>query len=558
MYDVRLQQSLARQLRRERPTVADGMKAVQAALEKSFPSLNWKSCRDINWQAGLDRWVAWMDNLVAVAPPPPLGLIWFETPSELNPALTSVSGWATVGSAEDAYGADEDRIWPEDDSGTTLDAGLLNLPEVEEAWRRGGWREENPNAGDEQRERIRSGVSAIAGSYVLLLVLSGLPRTRLAAGLPPAKSLGVAMGWADGDIEPIGGYSAKGWKGFPRVRAADKGVPQEFTYSDSGRDYVKRGGDIHYRDPKTGQSVLHFACHSDFADIKALVDAGADVNAVDARGESVLHAFGAADLTIIKYLLARGAIPRDPPSGESLLDRVTWDGRCTAKHLKLFVSLGLKLRQVHPLVDIAESGLHYPARERNLRDMLRFWLARGFNINTPDDQGRTPLWLSLERHARELLEHNKWLAKNGPTLGTWDLQRDSVARLLLEAGADPNARWTAKPHRLIPKNATPLMLRRYDDDTLVAALLKHGADPHATCASGKTALHYAQLAAKSPDTLGHQGAAKVVALLERAMRKPTGTAPPTRTSPPPTASGTPTKPSRATAKPKTQRKRDSR
>lgn len=117
------------------------------------------------------------------------------------------------------------------------------------------------------------------------------------------------------------------------------------------------------------------------------------------------------------------------------------------------------------------------------------------------------------------------LAEFGRIVGTWDYQYDTHASILLELGANPNARYAPGHSSLVPANATPLMVQRYDDDKLVKALLKHGADPTLKSAEGKTALDYARRAQKRKDRLANVGVDAVVKQLERAEAKWTGKPP---------------------------------
>lgn len=515
MDEFKLQRALTRRFLKERPAFEPGIKAFQAAIEEGVPA--WKACRGIDWQAGLVRWVAWMDAVVKKMHPPPMDLLWFETPSEINEAMTSVSGWTSIGAAVDQYGVEEKRVWPLKPDGSTASAGLYMLPELEQAFERAGWRADD----DDERTAasLARGVYAISSCYTLLLVLNGLPQTAFARQRDPGRALGVTFGWASGDIEPVGGLTGEKWGPFPRIKpvVVRSSAPPTGIEFYNVRKYLARGGDASWCDGRTGESLLHKASFPALRDVKALVEAGADVNAVDRKGVSVLHKLADLELSMVRYLLEQGANAKAvDKEGKSVVDRAARSGLCTVAHLELLTRVGGRPRASPPFVELAGNG-YSKERGRQLEGLIKFWSAFGEDPSRAGSAGVPPLWVALQHHADEL---RTVLFGETEKDGWWYVDRDShdrVAELLLKAGADANARHAKGKGQWIPKSATPLMVRRYSTDRLVRALLAHGADPHARCAKGKTALQYAQEAAKTPCRPGHESAAKVVRLLERAM-----------------------------------------
>ncbi len=521
-----LQRSLAKQLLKSKPTFTTGMRLVQTTLERKCPKVNVKACRDIPWDKALTRWVAWMENLTRHHAPPPLALLWFETPSELNPAMTSVSGWTTLAPASESFGADEARAWPVNQKGYTLPKGLHAIPELEQAWQRLGWRDDN--AGNAPEDQLLAAVYALAYATTLLLTINGLPKTRFAASLRANTALGVTTGWAEGDIEAVGGFNKGNWVAIPKGQKAavmkHSNPPDDLEFYEP-RKYLARGGDAKWRDPKTGETMLHNLCYTaSVRDARALIDAGADVAAVTKLGESVLHSIGAAEIPLFRFLLTAGADPNAATrNGASVWDRLLKDGRTTTKHLQCMFGVGAIEPHESPLLRIAETGFWKEDSTASERAQLVFWLNRGWKVDQLGSEGLSPLWIALRLHARNVA----WMLRKQRAFGdpycTDEYKHDTTAIMLLQLGANPNQRLKKSPHRLIPHNATPLMVRRYDDDRLVRALLKHGADPHARSAEGKTALDYARLAARTPAKPGCTAAAKVAAILEKAMQDRTTT-----------------------------------
>lgn len=65
-------------------------------------------------------------------------------------------------------------------------------------------------------------------------------------------------------------------------------------------DYLAAGGDVNAIEPRSGMPLLHFACdHQSLDAIRALVRAGADVNARDRFGQAPLHVAVAIDIDAV-------------------------------------------------------------------------------------------------------------------------------------------------------------------------------------------------------------------------------------------------------------------
>lgn len=520
MDEFSLQRKVFRSIISAKPATARGMADAFGLVCSSRSGAPWKRCTQPDWTALEDRWVVWLKGLLANHPMPRnTQVIWIESPSELNPAMTSISAFPTLNRADETFGLEDGRTWPEHEDGTTLPAALLMLPELDTCFAESGWR---PGGSGDDAESLRPGVYALTHACATLLAINGLPRSGILASID-APSLAVTTGWASGDVDPVGMLSTAGWKALKRDRSGEP------SYDDADpnywvinfRRYIKLGRDPNWRDPERGIPLLMKCNRLD--DLKLLIKAEADPKAVDKDGRGMFHRFGAGELPFLRELLKRGVSPHHRDRlGSNALDQMISDGRCSASHLQLFWKRGVRPdlgpgAVPIPIKYLAQGSGSAKELSRK-RAVLRFWLARKLSVNGRTSSGRTPIWLALEEHASELIEHRKWLRNNENLGGVWDYAHDAIAILLLEHGADPNARLRNPKCRLIPDNATPLMVQRYDDDRLVRALLKHGADPLARCAKGKTALDYARAAAKKGG-LGNEAAAKVVVILEAAVRK---------------------------------------
>ncbi|MEK6701552.1 MAG: hypothetical protein AABZ53_04765 [Planctomycetota bacterium] len=446
-------------------------------------------------------------------PSPKLGLAWFEFPSDLNPVLTSVSGHETLDTSDPSFGLEVERDWPIDRRGFTLPAGLFPMPELDKFFHVAGWR-----TGSEvpENELLHPGVCALGSACATLLVIHTLPQTKILQH--STGSLGVMIGWADGDYMPIGVLNSKGWGPLKRTPRVAPPRPEELKPEDGRFDafqFIKAGKDPRQLDKRTRTPLLMRIMFPEFKMVEHLIKHGADASALDRKRQNMLHTIGADELPLLRVLLDAGAGANQvDASGRTPLDRIVNDGRCTVAHVDLIWSRGGRLGR-------RSTGRTYPihmlcedAFGDCIPQLVDWWLKHGQRLEGRDGRGRTPLWAALKGHADEV----EWKAKNpehASPLG--EGSGVAVILMLLARGANPNTRLRQSPSRLIPPGATPLMVRRYTSVRLIRELLRRGADPHAKCTKGLTALDYARIAAHKPDLPQNAKAPQIVRLLERAM-----------------------------------------
>lgn len=506
-----LQQRVLKQILKDRPSVKDGMATALKAVQAAKHGEAWKKSGPVDWAKLEAKWVKWFDALLKKHPPEKrAGLLWFEVPSENNDAMTSVSGYEKLDRTEESFGLQGGRFWPKDKKGGTWPEGLLDLPELDGFFAGAGWGE------DDNADKLLPGFYALAFAAATLLVLNELPKTKLSSVVQIGSGIGVVAGWVEGGEEAIGILTNSGWKPLTVDRKALKVNPLLLDPNSSvmsAKHYLAAGGDPNWREGRTGESVL-MKQHEE-ENIRLLVEAGADVNAVDKKGRGVLHHL--TELSMLGLLLERGAdLHHRSQDGYTAFDSVCSHGGCEAEHLEMMWKAGGRpTRDAKGMLrPFRELGGHGPIEA----EVLRFWKSKKFDLDERDQEGRTLLWVNLERHAKscaELISMSPKERVEGSLQG--ELYQDAYAITVLEEGADPDQRLPESKVRLIPRDATPLMMRCYFDDRLVKALLKHGADPLAKSAEGKTALDYARAVAEDPKRLDGQGAEKIVRILEKAV-----------------------------------------
>lgn len=205
-----------------------------------------------------------------------------------------------------------------------------------------------------------------------------------------------------------------------------------------------------------------------------LVNAGADINAVDAGGTALLH------------LLAL----RPRPGASEIVDWIIQHGGNINAPVSANLSDTRRPNQ-------GFTPLHFAAENGQI-ETARLMLEKGANVNAAASDGQTPLTLAIQHQhgdtARLLIEHGAQVEgseQHGPTPLLLAAQAEDVEtmRLLLDKGANPNRNSSTEAGQ--PGRSPLTTAIRAGSVTIVTLLLKGGADPNLRDGAGELPLDLA-------------------------------------------------------------------
>ncbi len=171
---------------------------------------------------------------------------------------------------------------------------------------------------------------------------------------------------------------------------------------------VEKGADV--KELMHDDSLLHIAAkYCDKECVEYLVNQGLDVNARDSNGQTPLyHAIGKSE--VAELLLKHHADVNITPKVEGF-----WSARSPFSLLHLVALIRDKeiIKTATLLLDhgadfekrdpVGQTPLFLAASEGNT-EVVKLFLARGANPNTPNNEGKTPLQIAREHDSLEIIE----------------------------------------------------------------------------------------------------------------------------------------------------------
>jgi ankyrin repeat protein len=263
------------------------------------------------------------------------------------------------------------------------------------------------------------------------------------------------------------------------------------------------GADVNTMDPPSGRTPLMNAATFSFTRIASLlVEAGADVNAVDQRGRSALKW---TLMTPANDVAAPNQVCRGPGSdiAEMLLDAganiddALLDEAQEHEYIPVFIQAGLK---EGALPSVSRSLLAW-AVQRGGRHVVRQLIDGGVDVNTLEERTGKP-FLSLAARAghrealKELIDAGadvNLISRDGKTalIATVEAGKDGIIDQLIRAGADINV--------VGNDGDSPLWKAvRTSHEDMLRELIRAGANTEAQDAEGVSPLEFSERNNKNP------------------------------------------------------------
>jgi len=339
---------------------------------------------------------------------------------------------------------------------------------------------------------VEAGADVNAGSWPPLCEAVDYENTAIAEYLiDHGANVNAPQGW--GPLQEAATFSLKMVK-FLIERGADiNGGPWPALHTaisraknrDMAELLIQHGADVNAKDA-SGHTPLYYAIlyidDSDF--INLLIANGADVNTKNRGGETPLHI--EAQASRMGFVTQAGR-----------MELATQAGRTEAAKLLLEAGANINCRDDRgqtPLHRMLDNRVRVSSRYPPSKDMAELLLVKGADVNLKDKDGRTPLHLAAESADADivelLLDKGAKVDEKNDESGATALHlaarfgNKNVAEFLIARGADINAK--------DKQGHTPLYVAVNHDYKVAELLINKGADSSIRSESGRTLLQFAQ------------------------------------------------------------------
>ncbi|MCK5127446.1 MAG: ankyrin repeat domain-containing protein [candidate division Zixibacteria bacterium] len=256
------------------------------------------------------------------------------------------------------------------------------------------------------------------------------------------------------------------------------------------KSLLDSGEDINNLDDTEG-AAIHYACDKGHYDIvKELIKCGADLEIYSDEWDVPLTIAVAEGYTRISKLLIENFNDIDSEYGQRLICFAASSGNLETLKYVLSVCGPVDIEKCRPFY----TPLHWAAQE-NHPEIVKYLLDLDIDVNSVDEQGRTPLFASM---AKDDCAAMKVLIANGADVNfRTEESKDNCLQLaavlnlldfvnlLLDSGADINI--------LDAKDRTALMPAvDHENIEMIKLLIERGADMTIKNYKGKTAVDYAR------------------------------------------------------------------
>jgi ankyrin repeat protein len=269
---------------------------------------------------------------------------------------------------------------------------------------------------------------------------------------------------------------------------------------------VDAGADVNVRDRRGETPLLYAAVVGSLETMNLLIAAGADVNAQNEFGATALI-WSATDLAKVKLLVDHGALVNTATRRGRTALLIAAMSDSSAEIVRFLLAHGADARAL----DFLKTTTLRAATLGNDTETIRMMIDAGVDVNAADLPGITPLMMAagwngnLDAVKLLLAKGAKVNAVSRPVMGLPSRNGPSefgnltallmaapfgppeLIKTLLDAGADVNARDV--------RGMTPLMLAiatDRQDPSVLRMLLEHGADPQVRSNLNETAIDWAR------------------------------------------------------------------